>query len=97
MTENDVDDVIASVHEVVDDMVLSRTKIRIGSRTLGDGEPAFIIAEAGLNHDGKLSQAKRLIQSAAEAGADAIKFQIYTTEELYSSDGALCTIQVTGI
>jgi N,N'-diacetyllegionaminate synthase len=70
-------------------MVRSCTKIRIGSRTLGDGEPALIIAEAGLNHDGKLAQAKSLIQSAAEAGADAIKFQIYTTEELCGSNSAL--------
>jgi sialic acid synthase SpsE len=64
-------------------------KIRIGSKTLGDGEPTLIIAEAGLNHDGKLAQAKKLIQYAAEAGADAIKFQIYTAEELCSSNSAL--------
>jgi len=70
-------------------MVRSCTKIRIGSRMVGDGEPAFVIAEAGLNHDGKLAQAKRLIEYAAEAGADAVKFQIYTAEELYGRNGAL--------
>ena len=42
----------------------------------------IIIAEAGVNHNGKLENAKKLIKKAAEAGADYVKFQIYKTENL---------------
>jgi len=59
-------------------------KIKIGNRLVGEGEPCFIIAEAGSNHDGKLEQAKQLIDIAADAGADAVKFQTYTAEKMYS-------------
>ena len=59
-------------------------KIKVGNKLIGDEEPCFIVAEAGANHDGKLSQAKELIDVAAEAGADAVKFQIYSAETLYS-------------
>ncbi len=55
---------------------------------IGDGQPCFIIAEAGLNHDGDLEQAKRLIRAAAEAEADLVKFQIYRTEEFCSRSAA---------
>jgi N,N'-diacetyllegionaminate synthase len=58
--------------------------ICIGNRTVGDGEPVFIIAEAGLNHDGHFEEARELIRQAASARADAIKFQIYRAEELCS-------------
>lgn len=59
-------------------------KIKIGDRLVGEGEPCFIIAEAGSNHDGKLEQARQLIDVAEEAGADAVKFQTYSAEKLYS-------------
>lgn len=58
--------------------------IEIGDRCIGDGEPAYIIAEAGLNHDGDVIQAKQLIEAAARASADAVKFQVFQTEELCS-------------
>lgn len=57
--------------------------ITIGKRKVGDGQPAFIVAEAGGNHDGKLDNARRLISLAALAGADAVKFQFYRATELY--------------
>jgi len=44
-------------------------KITIGHKSVGEGEPTFIIAEAGSNHDGKLEQANKLIDIAAWAGA----------------------------
>lgn len=56
----------------------------IGNRKLGKNAPVFIIAEAGSNHDRKLNQAKKLIEIAAEAEADAVKFQTYSAETLYS-------------
>lgn len=56
----------------------------IGSKKIGENCPVFIIAEVGSNHDRKLQQAKRLIEFAAEAEADAVKFQTYSAETLYS-------------
>jgi len=59
-------------------------RCRIGDRWIGDGEPCFVIAEAGANHNRDLSMAKELIAVAAEAQADAVKFQTYSAETLYS-------------
>jgi len=58
------------------------TKIFIGKRAIGSDEPTYVIAEAGVNHNGSLARAKELIRKAAEAGADAIKFQTYTAGKL---------------
>lgn len=58
----------------------------ISDRTVGPGEPAFIIAEAGSNHNGDLETAKELIEVAADAGADAIKFQTFRAEDMYLED-----------
>lgn len=57
--------------------------VTIGAREIGEGLPTFIVAEAGSNHDGKLAQAHQLIDVAADAGADAIKFQLFRAEYLY--------------
>ena len=56
----------------------------IDNKRIGDGNPIFIIAEAGSNHNRDLNQAKKLIEIAAEAEADAVKFQTYSAETLYS-------------
>lgn len=56
--------------------------IVIGDRKVGPGHPCFIIAEAGSNHDGKLEQALALIDVAANAGADAVKFQLFSAEKI---------------
>jgi len=61
-----------------------RSAIQIGDRVVGPGQPAYVIAEAGSNHNRDLATAKRLIEVAAAAGADAVKFQTYTAEGLYS-------------
>jgi N,N'-diacetyllegionaminate synthase len=58
--------------------------IRIGARAVGPGEPCFVIAEAGANHNRDLAMGKELIDVAAAAGADAVKFQTYSAETLYS-------------
>ena len=50
-------------------------KIQIGDRWVGDGEPAFIVAEIGINHNGDIDLARRLIDVSVEAGCDAVKFQ----------------------
>jgi N-acetylneuraminate synthase/N,N'-diacetyllegionaminate synthase len=49
-------------------------------RRIGPGAPVFVIAEVGINHDGGIGKAERLIDAAAEARADAVKFQTYVTE-----------------
>lgn len=59
-------------------------KVKIGDRLVGEGQPTFIIAEVGSNHDGKLEQAKKLIDIAAEAGADAVKFQAFKADKLFN-------------
>ena len=51
--------------------------VNFGGRLIGDGHPAFVIAEAGVNHNGDLDLGRALIREAASAGADAIKFQSY--------------------
>ncbi len=58
--------------------------IAIGNRLVGDGHPCFIIAEAGVNHNGDVELAKQLIDVAVEAGADAVKFQTFKADELVS-------------
>jgi N-acetylneuraminate synthase len=54
--------------------------VTIGSRVIGGGRPAYVIAEIGLNHNGDVELAKQLIDVAADAGADAVKFQKRTPE-----------------
>lgn len=56
--------------------------VEIGGKLVGSGHPTFIIAEAGSNHDNDLDQAIRLIDVAADAGCDAVKFQIFRAEEM---------------
>jgi len=61
-------------------------KVEIGNRLVGEGEPCFIIAEAGVNHNGDINLAKRLIDIAKEAGASAVKFQTFKAEEVVTKD-----------
>jgi len=58
--------------------------LTIGSRAIGAGQPSFVIAEVGSNHNRDLDTALRLIEVAAESGADAVKVQIFRAESLYS-------------
>ena len=60
--------------------------IEIGNHIIGGEEPAFIVAEAGVNHNGSLERAKDLVIQAANAGADAIKFQTYKAEKLVTKN-----------
>lgn len=62
------------------------TSFHIGSRTISQHSPAFIIAEAGVNHNGDMELAKKLIDAASAAGADAVKFQSFKTEKLILKD-----------
>lgn len=59
-------------------------EVRIGSRMVGDGHPCFITAEIGSNHNQDYDTARRLIDAAAAAGVDAVKFQTFRAAEHYS-------------
>jgi len=54
--------------------------VKVGDRYIGDGHPTFVIAEIGINHNGSVELAKKLIDGAAHAGCDAVKFQKRTPE-----------------
>ncbi len=54
--------------------------INIGGRGIGDGHPTYVVAEIGINHNGDLETAKRMVKAAHEAGVDAVKFQKRTPE-----------------
>jgi N-acetylneuraminate synthase len=59
--------------------------VTIGPRRVGDGEPCLVVAEIGINHNGDLELARRLIDAAAGSGVDAVKFQKRTVDQVYSS------------
>ena len=67
-------------------MQAQRTAVNIGGRLVGDGSPCYIVAEIGINHNGDIDIAKRLISLAAASGCDAVKFQKRTVEVVYSAD-----------
>lgn len=69
-------------------------KVKIGDRLVGDGEPCFIIAEAGVNHNGDIELAKRLIDVAKDAGADAVKFQTFKAENVVTRDAPKADYQI---
>jgi N-acetylneuraminate synthase len=60
--------------------------LRIGGKLVGDGQPCYIIAEIGINHNGDIDLAKRLISVAVGAGCDAVKFQKRTIDVVYSAE-----------
>lgn len=62
--------------------VIEMIKVSIAGKLIGEGESCFIIAEAGVNHNGDVGLARKLIDTAKESGADAVKFQTYKAEEI---------------
>ena len=60
--------------------------VNIGKRAIGDGQPCYVIAEIGINHNGDIDLAKRLISVAVAAGCDAVKFQKRTVEVVYTAE-----------
>ncbi len=65
-------------------MITAKRQVRIGTKLVGDNQPCYIIAEIGINHNGDLDLAKRLISVAVAAGCDAVKFQKRTVDIVYT-------------
>lgn len=59
---------------------MNNAKLKVGNRYIGEGEPVYIIAEIGINHNGSISLAQKMIDGAVSAGCDAVKFQKRTPE-----------------
>jgi sialic acid synthase SpsE/sugar phosphate isomerase/epimerase len=63
-------------------------RIKLGTRYIGKDEPVFVIAEIGINHNGDPETARKLIDAAANAGADSVKFQMRDLDSLYVTKDA---------
>jgi len=68
-------------------------KIHLGNHLIGDGEPCYIIAEAGVNHNGDPDRAKSLIDTAAKSGVDAIKFQTFKADSVVTQQAKKASYQ----
>lgn len=73
------------------------TQIHIANRPIGIGAPCFIIAEAGVNHDGCITLGQRLIDIAADALCDAVKFQTFNADRIALATAPKAAYQRTGI
>lgn len=68
-------------------------RLHCSGRLIGPGCPCFIIAEAGVNHNGDIDLARRLVRVAADAGADAVKFQTFKAERVASASAPKAAYQ----
>lgn len=67
-------------------MTSSSCKVKVGNRWVAAGQPCYVVAEIGINHNGDLDLVRRLIEAADEAGCDAVKFQKRTVDVVYTAE-----------
>lgn len=72
-------------------------EIKIGNKLIGKNRYCFVIAEAGVNHNGELEKALELIDIASNAGADAVKFQTFKAEQVVTDAGEMAEYQKKNI
>jgi N,N'-diacetyllegionaminate synthase len=70
---------------------MRRKPIKIGDKNIGEGYPCFVIAEAGVNHNGRLDTAKKLVDAAVVASADAVKFQTFRAEGVVTDEAGIAS------
>lgn len=74
-------------------MKKNHTPLHIAGQPVGEGQPVFVIAEVGVNHNGSIANAKKLIDAAKAAGADAVKFQMCDPDEMVVTDAPTAAYQ----
>ena len=72
---------------------VSEMRLQVGSRTVSNDGPPFVIAEIGVNHDGDMAVARQLVQAAKSAGAHAVKFQLFEAKMLLATEAGLVEYQ----
>lgn len=77
--------IVNAKHQVVSIALAQAAPLRLSGHNIAEDSSCFVIAEIGNNHNGCLKRAKELVDLATEAGADAVKFQMRSLDELYSS------------
>ncbi|HET7875267.1 MAG TPA: N-acetylneuraminate synthase [Methylomirabilota bacterium] len=73
---------------------MSPRAFTVAGRAIGDAAPVFVVAEAGVNHNGEMALARRLVDAAADSGADAVKFQTFSADALVSRGAPKAGYQV---
>lgn len=71
--------------------------IKIGNRFVGGSEPCFIVVEIGINHNGDVGRARKMVDAAVECGADAVKFQCFKAKDFVSDPTVTYTYQSQGM
>ena len=71
-------------------------QLKIAHKKIGDNQPVFIVAELGINHNGKLSLAKKMINAAQQAGADAVKLQSFVVDDFVGDKKLTYTYESQG-
>jgi N-acetylneuraminate synthase/N,N'-diacetyllegionaminate synthase len=75
---------------------LGMKKVKIGKRWVGEEEPAYIVVEIGINHNGDVDLAKKMINEARKCGVDAVKFQAFKAKEFVSDPSSAYTYRYQG-